>query len=442
MTDGRPTLSQPSTRNSQKEFDRPSSARSAGSALSVVVVLVALSVSCGKSGPPLPPLVKLPAPPADLRAERRGASVDLEFTVPRTNTDGSRPANLSRVDVYAITTAVTLTDDGIVKHGVRVGSVDVKAPRDPDRTVSGDESDAEVDQPEGTGLNQGALAHVTEPLEAKALAVVDPPSDDKRKNRRAGGSEGPLVGPAGGTLSRSYVAVAITTRGRKGPVSKRVGVPLLPAPPAPAAPAITYNESAVTVSWAPVTLSGMVQAPDVAGVLSSTPVGLPRPAVAYHVYDVSSTEPTTSGTRLTKTPLSETRFEDPRMAWGERRCYTVRVVEVIDSLGIEGEAAPPQCKTLADTFPPAAPKGLQAVAHEGSISLIWDPSNERDLAGYLVFRGSPPGTPSQQITPEPIEPAMFNDEVARGVRYAYAVRAIDKAGNVSEPSALAEGMAR
>jgi hypothetical protein len=130
------------------------------------------------------------------------------------------------------------------------------------------------------------------------------------------------------------------------------------------------------------------------------------------------------------------------MSWGERRCYTVRAVEVIDSLAIEGEAAPATCTTLTDTFPPAAPKGLQAVAHDGSISLIWDPNNERDLAGYLVFRGRAPGTAAQQVTPEPIEQAMFNDEVARGVRYAYAVKAVDKAGNVSEPSAPAEGIAR
>jgi hypothetical protein len=267
-----------------------------------------------------------------------------------------------------------------------------------------------------------------------------PASDDKRKNRHDG--DGPLVGPGGATLSRSYVAVGLTTRGRKGPVSKRVGVPLVPAPPAPPAPAITYNESAVTVSWSPVILSGMVQEPDVAGLLVSKPVGIVLPTVAYHVYDMSSAEPAASGNRLTKTPLRETRFEDPRMAWGERRCYTVRAVELIDSLGIEGEAAPPECTTLADTFPPAPPKGLQAVAHEGSISLIWDPSNEKDLAGYLVFRGSAPGTPSQQITPEPVEHAMFNDEVARGVRYAYAVKAVDKAGDVSEPSAPTEGMAR
>ena len=51
--------------------------------------------ACGKKGPPLPPLVKLPVAPENLVAERRGNIVDLQFTVPGTNTDGTRPANVS-----------------------------------------------------------------------------------------------------------------------------------------------------------------------------------------------------------------------------------------------------------------------------------------------------------------------------------------------------------
>src|SRR6185503_19163150 len=84
--------------------------------------------ACGKKGPPLPPLIKLPAPPADFAAERRGDTVDLLFTVPAANTDNTRPANLSRVDIYAITSAEPLPPTQIVKRGARVATVDVKAP--------------------------------------------------------------------------------------------------------------------------------------------------------------------------------------------------------------------------------------------------------------------------------------------------------------------------
>src|SRR6267378_4772577 len=59
--------------------------------LVVALFAAALAAGCGKKGPPLPPLLKLPAPPADLTAERRGSKVDLQFTVPGANTDGSRP---------------------------------------------------------------------------------------------------------------------------------------------------------------------------------------------------------------------------------------------------------------------------------------------------------------------------------------------------------------
>src|SRR5439155_10675769 len=97
-------------------------------------------VGCGKKGPPLPPLVKLPAPPTDLAAERRGSTVDLQFTVPSVNTDGTRPANVASVDVYGVTGPATLTDVDVLKLGTKIGSVPVKAPKDPNETSDGDEA--------------------------------------------------------------------------------------------------------------------------------------------------------------------------------------------------------------------------------------------------------------------------------------------------------------
>jgi hypothetical protein len=396
---------------------------------------------CGKSGPPLPPLVKVPAPPGDLLAERRGDAVDLQFTVPNTNTDGSRPANVDRVEVYAITTAATMTDDEIIKHGTRVATVDVKAPRDPNRTVAPEDAEAEIEPPEGTGLDQGGVARVAESLDGQARVPLDLPREEHRKDNRRRVDEGPLLGPGTAPLSRTYLVVGFSTRGRKGPPSKRASVPLVPAPPAPEQPSIVYNEGAVTVTWPPVALSGMVQQPDSADVLPSIPIGVPLPTVAYHVYDVSSPDAAGPPDKLTVIPVAVPKFEDPRMTWDTRRCYTVRAVETMNNLAIEGDAAEARCTTLTDTFAPAAPKGLQAVANQGSISLIWDPNGEKDLAGYLVFRGTEAAAP-QPITPSPIEQAMFNDAVGPGVQYTYVVKAVDKAGNVSAPSSQVQGSAR
>jgi hypothetical protein len=123
------------------------------------------TVSCGKSGPPLPPLVKLPVAPVDLVAARQGNSVDVSFTIPASNTDGTRPANVASADVYAITAPVTvppLSDANLLKYGTKVGTIEVKAPRDPNLTADADDPSDEVDPPEGPGLDQGGVARVKE----------------------------------------------------------------------------------------------------------------------------------------------------------------------------------------------------------------------------------------------------------------------------------------
>jgi len=129
------------------------------------------------------------------------------------------------------------------------------------------------------------------------------------------------------------------------------------------------------------------------------------------------------------------------MTWGTERCYLVRAVEIVANLPIESEPTGPTCKMLVDTFPPAAPKGLNAVATEGAINLIWEANNEPDLAGYYVLRavGS---EPLQRITSQPITDAAFFDNVQRGLRFTYAVQAVDKAGNESRPSEPVEETAR
>jgi hypothetical protein len=83
---------------------------------------------------------------------------------------------------------------------------------------------------------------------------------------------------------------------------------------------------------------------------------------------------------------------------------------------------------------------------EGSImNLIWDANAEPDLAGYLVLRGEAPGDSLQPVTPQPIHDTKFTDTTVKaGVRYVYAIVAVDKATppNRSVPSARVEETAR
>jgi hypothetical protein len=371
-----------------------------------VIALAVFAAACGKKGPPLPPLVRLPVAPADLVAARRADTVEVQFTVPSANTDNTRPANVVRVDIYAFTGPATASEAEVLSQGTRVASVAVKAPRDPDATFDPDDpnqSAADVDPPEGEGLDQGAVARVQD-----KLAPVEPASESA-----------PVV--------RTYLGVGISTGGRRGPFSRRAVVPLAPPPPAPAVPEATYTESAVTLTWPPVSLPP-----------ATLPDGLEGPMPAYHVYEVTAS----SETQLTSTPLVETRYTDSRMTWGATRCYSVRTVETVDSLSVESEASASACVMLADTFPPAAPKGLQAVASEGVISLIWDANTEPDLDGYYLLRGPAPGDELVPVQTATLRETAFQDRVPSGMRYVYAVQAVDRSGNLSAVSNRTEETAR
>jgi hypothetical protein len=373
-----------------------------------------LVAACGKKGPPLPPLVRIPEAPGSLQAERRGARVDVQFVVPERNTDGSRPANVERVDVYAWTGPADVSDADVVRRGVLVASVKVKAPRDPDQTIEPDDPVSDLEPLVGPGLDQGATARLGELLPSAALTGGDEP------------------GP------RTYVAVGLTTRNRRGPMSNRAAIPLGAAPPAPAQPRLTYDESSFTIAWDAVAADGKVGEPAEPG------------TTTYHVYDVSpaaAAPPSTPARppgpmRLTTTPTAETSFADKRIEWGVTRCYTVRAVREVDHLAVEGDAALERCETPADRFPPAAPTGLTAVASEGTINLIWNPNAESDLAGYVVLRADGPSGDLTPVTPKPITESTFSDTVPSGVSYTYAIQAVDTAGNVSVGSGPVEETSR
>jgi hypothetical protein len=415
------------------------------------LIVVMLCAACGKKGPPLPPLVRLPAAPENLIAERRGDTVHLQFTVPSTNTDGTRPANVANAEVYAITALqdviTPMTDQQLLKLATKVGSVRVKAPKDPNLTAAADDPSDEVDAPEGPGLEQGSAGRLDESLTDDLLEAVEiPPDPHAPQPATDAETPRPLLAPPPNTLIRAYAALGTSTRGRRGPLSKRIVVPIVPPPPPTSAPKMTYDESAVTLTWPPAVPQADAEEPaDPAfvgprnEVLPSRALGYTRPPITYNVYDVSNPN---AAIKLTTSPLTVPRYSDGRMVWGEKRCYTVRAAESIGASTIESDAPPAVCDVLVDTFAPAAPKGVAGIASEGAINLIWEPNTEKDLAGYLVLRAAPPNEDLQPMTPAPIQETSFKDAVPAGTQYTYIVKAIDRAGNVSPASARVTETAR
>jgi hypothetical protein len=122
-------------------------------------------------------------------------------------------------------------------------------------------------------------------------------------------------------------------------------------------------------------------------------------------------------------------YFDQTTAFGARYQYVI--------LGINGEqqSLPSSAVTIApvDTFPPATPQGITAVATANSIDLSWSRNTEDDLGGYNLYRAVDDGTFTPLATN--LNVPTFNDtQVEPNKRYRYAVSAIDMSGNESPRS--------
>jgi len=451
--------------------------RSPGPATPVAVVAaVALVLTtlagCGKKGPPLAPLRLVPAAVTEPAARRSADDVELRFTLPTANANGPGEVDLARVEIYAMTIAagaVTPPNRDLLTNARVVGTVAVRPPpvegevEDPgkpadkrpapgDRVTFVDQLTADklepvvqkpvTPEPAGGAQAPGARgelpgaagqgAAVTElpkpEAAAKPEAVGQKPEAGAAKPEAAAAVPPQVPAAQAAPASapypvRIYALRGLSRSGRPGLPSARLVVPLLdPLAPPAAVAAQMPTEKAVVIDWmAPVAEPGL-------------------PPFAFNVYRRED-----AAAPLNSSPLSDVRFEIGGVEYGKEHCFVVRTVQAIDKVTLESVPSAPACLTPLDRFPPAAPSGLRTVAEDGAVSLVWDRSTEADLGGYLILRGEAPGDTLQPLTAEPVKDATYRDpSVTPGVRYVYAVVAVDNATprNASAPSAREEVTAR
>jgi len=401
---------------------------------------------CGKKGPPLAPMARVPGRAGDLAVRRTGDVVAITFTIPSANIDESKPADIGRVDVYAVT-AMAPADVRDPRRMTLVGSVAVRKPPEPEeeKTQSKKEQAKEKERtpapppPLEPGEDQGAVVTVTETLTAEMLVPVAPDKNVPRPVRAAPVSwfDTPLVPPLTGPVPqaearRYYVVYGFSRSGDRGGASLKPGVPLGAPPAPPAQPRLEAKEDGVIVAWnVPPGARLPYQEPAEEGMLRATSRGMESaPPLAYVVYRAPPGRAAEGKgpARLTDTPVTALTWTDSAVEFGVERCYDVRTVTTQGAVSVESAPSPAACITPADTFPPPAPAALAAVAGEGAISLIWKGVDAPDLAGYLVMRGEASGGELTPLFEAPLHESTYRDTTAKpGVRYVYAVVAIDRA---------------
>ena len=376
---------------------------------------------CGKEGPPLPPLNLVPAPATDVAARRVAQHIELRFVLPTRNQNGSGAIDLGKVEIFAITAAAgsTPANRDLFSKERLVGTIDVKpVPEEGERLP---------DDPADKRPSPGDAVTFTDELTPPKLTPVSDPALDKAQK------EGKLPGaPAEGPPQRVYAIRGLTRGGRPGPPAPRIVVPLVAPPPAPTAVHAQVTERALIVTWMPPVL-------DTGGAIPSAGTAPVAEPVVFNVYPSAAVARPLNGS-----PLAEPRFEHAPVRFDVEQCFVVRALRTVQNVRIESEPSESACETPRDTFPPAAPKGLQVVAGPDGVSLSWDANTEPDLDGYIVLRGAAPDETLQPLT-GPIRETNYRDTtVQSGVAYVYRLEAVDKANppNTSAQSESARVTAR
>jgi hypothetical protein len=135
--------------------------------------------------------------------------------------------------------------------------------------------------------------------------------------------------------------------------------------------------------------------------------------------------------------VEERRWLDREAQFGQSYEYTVQQVVLTGAVPAVSEPSGPARIEYRDTFPPASPAGLRAVAGPGGVELSWDRNTEPDFRAYQVWRAQAGGALLRLGEPSPS--SSFTDRTAvSGTRYRYAVSAIDVNGNESRPCEAVE----
>ncbi len=157
-----------------------------------------------------------------------------------------------------------------------------------------------------------------------------------------------------------------------------------------------------------------------------------------HFRILRRTEPTPDYAEIGTSTTPE--FLDGAAEFGKSYSY---LVQTFTDLGEHREAqsdlSPERTIAPKDEFPPAAPAGLRATASTSTVELSWEANTEPDLAAYRVYR-SVDGGAFQKIAEVTDIPAYSDKAVQPGKTYRYSLTAVDKSGNESAHSAIAEAM--
>ncbi|HKP85148.1 MAG TPA: hypothetical protein VJZ26_03570 [Blastocatellia bacterium] len=350
----------------------------------IIAICAALAMcACGKVGAPVPP-ARITERTSDLSAIQRGGKIVLSWPAPPLGAKESNRSYIERADVYRLEEErdqdPILDPDDYEDLATLVGYLDRA-------TI-----EAQVKQ-----LGHLEFADVVNLSDPKALA-----------NTRL-----------------RYAVRYLNKRDQAAAFSNTVAVE--PAPgislPPVGLSAAQPGQDQIALSWNP----------PQANVDGSAPPAI----VGYNVYRRNAKR-SVAGDPLNSEPVTEATFVDNKFQYQVDYVYFVRALSQGANGLIESADSEPVALKPVDTFPPSTPEPVTVASANGTVSLFWPSSPERDVTGYNVYRASTDPAADEdwtKLTDQPITAVTFRDErVAIDRIYYYKVTAVDRFNNESKPS--------
>ena len=353
-------------------------------ALSLITSVLLISGSCGKVGAPVPPS-RLAERTTDLSAIQRGSNILLQWPAPALGQDKQSRSYIARVNIYRL---------------------DERRDEEPVLDADDYELEAQV---------IGYLDRTAIEAQVKSLGHLEFTDAN--------------VGNGNGLANARlrYAVRYLNTRDQSAAFSNTVAIE--PAPTTSLPPSGLRVEApaqdVVTLSWS---------APD-ANVDGSHPASI----IGYNVYRRNANKET-GGRQLNSEPVTDTKFTDKDFQYKTEYTYFVRALSQSANGLIESADSETAALTPVDTFAPLSPDPVSIASANGTISLFWPTSPERDVVGYNVYRSDSADATDKdwiKLTARPITAVTYRDErVVIDKIYFYRVTAVDRFDNESEPSRI------
>jgi hypothetical protein len=344
-----------------------------GLLLFILLVCVTLT-GCGVPGAPQPPSTGIPRFVADLKAVRKGDAITLTWTTPTETSDGELIRKQGKM---------------LVQRALSTGH------------------EAE--------LNFQVISEL--PLEPtlKEERGAEATAKDSLSEVLRGGAEYAL-----------YQVVAQNRSGKSFGLPNRVSVPLVLTLPAPQKVQTSAAPEGIRISWEQ----------------SWPPKRESRISTQYVERIMRKQEGASDAVMVKQLPAAsgDMKFIDSGIEWEKTYQYWITPVTLWQDGSRKGEIEGDDSSVVSilahDSFPPAAPSGVQAVytavaGQQPFIDITWTPNTEPDLAGYNVYRHAENEQPVKINTELAKTPRFADPGIQAGMKYFYSVTAVDLRGNES-----------